>query len=84
MDLTYVLVNATIARCRASTARNVTLLLVICTDLAILISNLSSVVSRVERNCLHPKTKFETRRAAEGINFLSTRGMYNVLRTNVL
>ena len=44
MDLTYVLVNATIARCRASTARNVTLLLVICTDLAILISNLSSVL----------------------------------------
>ena len=43
MDLTSVLVNATIARCRASTARNVTLLLVICTDLAILISNLSSV-----------------------------------------
>ena len=45
MDLTYVLVNATIARCRASTARNVTLLLVICTDLAILISNLSSVAA---------------------------------------
>ena len=44
MDLTYGLVNATIARCRASTARNVTLLLVICTDLAILISNLSSVI----------------------------------------